>query len=426
MERPIDSDLRLEQVSKKYGGTLAVDALDLHVPAGKYVALLGPSGCGKTSTLRMVAGFEHPSGGRVLLGGHDLTELRPHERPVNTVFQSYALFPHLDVLANVMFGPRRRRVKNARATAMSALELVEMASLSRRRPAELSGGEQQRVALARALVNDPAVLLLDEPLGALDLRLRRAMQDVLKNLQHRTGTTFLHVTHDQEEALSLADHVAVMRGGRMEQYGTPQEVYESPQTAFVATFLGRALLAPAHLVGVTGSGNGAVARFSLGASGQARVPLSRVSPEARAGLPACIGIRPERVLVRPGPLPDPSESADLDGAVPGHGDSPYGIDLIGPALVAEATYTGPGISYRLTVEGLGQCQVLAGNDGRTRAFAPGDVVHLVFDAAHTFAVARPAEPFDGLGTGDAALTEASAAEGLDSGMAAQDSVAASS
>lgn len=385
----MSTGLRLEQVSKKYGTALAVDHLDLHVPQGQYVALLGPSGCGKTTTLRMVAGFEKPSTGRVVLDEKDLTGLRPHERPINTVFQSYALFPHLDVLANVAFGPRRRRVRDAEERARAALELVELGPLARRRPAELSGGEQQRVALARALVNDPALLLLDEPLGALDLRLRRAMQDGLKNLQNRTGTTFLHVTHDQEEALTLADQVAVLRGGRIEQYGPPREVYEAPSTAFVATFLGRALLAPARLEGTSGPDD-AVQHYSLGPAGTARVPRHRVSPEVLAGCPALVGIRPERVWIRPG---QPDGASSVDHEVP-YAQTPYGVDLIGPALVAEAAYTGPSIAYRLAVEGLGQWQVLSANDGWTRAFAPGDVVHLAFDTAHAFAVAQPEESLD--------------------------------
>ena len=388
--RETSADLRLERVSKRYGEALAVDALDLTVPPGEYVALLGPSGCGKTTTLRMVAGFERPSAGRVLLGEADLTRLRPHEREVNTVFQSYALFPHLDVLANVMFGPRRRRRGDARERALAALELVELGEMARRRPHELSGGEQQRVARARALVNDPEVLLLDEPLGALDLKLRRSMQDGLKNLQHRTGTTFLHVTHDQEEALTLADRVAVMRGGRLEQVGTPQQVYESPATAFVATFLGRALLAPARPLGIEGVGDGAIARFSLGPAGVARVPVGRVAPQVVAGGAALVGIRPERVWIRPG-QPDGVSSVEHEAP---YAQTPYGVDLIGPALVAEAAYTGPNIAYRLAVEGLGQWQVLSANDGWTRAFAPGDVVHLAFDTAHAFAVAEPDAPLD--------------------------------
>ncbi|GAB76536.1 spermidine/putrescine transport system ATP-binding protein [Austwickia chelonae] len=384
-------DLHLEQLTKTYERTLAVDGIDLDVPAGRYVALLGPSGCGKTTTLRMIAGFEKPSGGRILLGADDLTRSRPHERPINTVFQSYALFPHLDVLGNVAFGPRRRRVKDAEARARQALDLVQLGALARRRPAELSGGEQQRVALARALVNDPAVLLLDEPLGALDLRLRRAMQDGLKELQNRLGTTFLHVTHDQEEALTLADEVAVMRGGRVEQYGSPQQVYELPQTAFVATFLGRALLAPARRVGSIGTGGGEAVEFAVGSAGIVRVPADRIAARAAADTDLLIGIRPERVRLRPGPPVDPADRSPQTPGPKQH-TSPYGLDLVGPGTVISATFTGPGTAYQVAVDGLPDWQVLAANDGVTPRFAPGDIVHLAFDAGHAFAVSAVEPP----------------------------------
>lgn len=361
-------DLRLTGLSKRYGATLAVDGIDLVAAQGRYVTLLGPSGCGKTSTLRMVAGFEHPSDGTIRLGGTDLTDLRPHERPVNTVFQSYALFPHLDVLGNVMFGPRRRGVHDAEARARQALDLVELGAMARRKPGELSGGEQQRVALARALVNDPAVLLLDEPLGALDLRLRRAMQDSLKALQRRLGTTFLHVTHDQEEALTLADDVAVMRAGTVEQFGTPQQVYELPRTAFVATFLGRAILAAGAVVGTRGTGEGAAVDYRLGSAGVVSVPRSRISA---LGEHALVGIRPEKVRLLPGAC--------------GYADD-SGQDVLGPARVTSATFTGAGTSYAIDLDGLGSVQVIVTNDGRTCSYAPGDVVRVAFDAAHAFAV----------------------------------------
>ncbi|WP_116113044.1 ABC transporter ATP-binding protein [Austwickia chelonae] len=378
-------DLHLEHLTKTYERTLAVDGIDLDVRAGRYVALLGPSGCGKTTTLRMIAGFERPTSGRILLGEDDLTRSRPHERPINTVFQSYALFPHLDVLGNVAFGPRRRKVKDAETRARQALDLVQLGALARRRPAELSGGEQQRVALARALVNDPAVLLLDEPLGALDLRLRRAMQDGLKELQHRLGTTFLHVTHDQEEALTLADEVAVMRGGRIEQYGSPQQVYELPQTAFVATFLGRALLAPARRVGGIGTGAGEAVEFAVGSAGIVRVPADRIATAASSDSDLLIGIRPERVRLRPGAPVEPVEEKNQT-LLATERPSPYGLDLIGPGTVTSATFTGPGTAYQVAIDGLPDWQVLAANDGVTPRFAPGDIVHLVFDAGHAFAV----------------------------------------
>ncbi|MDO5696680.1 MAG: ABC transporter ATP-binding protein [Dermatophilus congolensis] len=391
--RPLSEpgDLSLAGLSKWYGSTLAVDGIDLVAAQGRYVALLGPSGCGKTSTLRMVAGFEQPSDGRIMLGDTDLTELRPNERPVNTVFQSYALFPHLDVLGNVMFGPRRRGVRDASARARQALDLVELGSMARRRPSELSGGEQQRVALARALVNDPAVLLLDEPLGALDLRLRRAMQDSLKALQRRLGTTFLHVTHDQEEALTLADDVAVMRAGTVEQFGSPQQVYELPQTAFVATFLGRAILAVGAVVGTRGTGEGASVDYRLGAAGVVTVPRARISA---AGEHALVGIRPEKVRV----LTD-------DGA-PSAVHSGEKVDVLGPGRVIAATFTGAGTAYEVDVHGLGPVQVTVTNDGRTRAFAPGETVRLAFAAAHAFAVPVPDGGVPVTDSGDAGVSEA--------------------
>ena len=210
-------DLQLVSVRKQFGGFVAVDDLTLTIPSGSFFALLGPSGCGKTTTLRIVAGLEHPTSGQILIGGDDVTSTRAHQRPVNTVFQSYALFPHLDVGENVAFGLRRRGVKDAAARAMEALDLVELRHLARRKPSQLSGGQQQRVALARAIVNNPAVLLLDEPLGALDLKLRRQMQVELKRIQTEVGLTFVHVTHDQEEAMTMADTVAVMNAGRIER-----------------------------------------------------------------------------------------------------------------------------------------------------------------------------------------------------------------
>ena len=213
--------------------------MDLKIPAGEFFALLGPSGCGKTTTLRIVAGLETPTAGQVLIGGKDITATKPHERPVNTVFQSYALFPHMTILDNVAFGLRQRKIEDPMAKAQAALDLVELGHIGARRPQQLSGGQQQRVALARALVNRPALLLLDEPLGALDLKLRRQMQIELKAIQMEVGLTFLHVTHDQEEAMDMADTVAVMNKGRIEQMGAPEALYDRPKTAFVSRFLGQ-------------------------------------------------------------------------------------------------------------------------------------------------------------------------------------------
>ncbi|HEX5771004.1 MAG TPA: ATP-binding cassette domain-containing protein, partial [Nocardioidaceae bacterium] len=233
------SDLVLSSVTKRFGSFTAVDDLDLTVPEGSFFALLGPSGCGKTTTLRMVAGLEEPSVGSIHLGGDDITSLRPYKRPVNTVFQSYALFPHLSISENVAFGLRRRKVKDIKRQVGEMLELVELAAYADRRPAQLSGGQQQRVALARALINRPQVLLLDEPLGALDLKLRRQMQIELKRIQTEVGITFVHVTHDQEEAMTMADTIAVMNGGVIEQMGHPLDLYENPATTFVSNFLGQ-------------------------------------------------------------------------------------------------------------------------------------------------------------------------------------------
>src|SRR5262245_27403417 len=237
-------DLVLRGVSKRFGSITAVQDLDLTVAAGSFFALLGPSGCGKTTTLRMIAGLEEPSVGAIALGERDITTLRPYRRPVNTVFQSYALFPHLDIFANVAFGLRRRGVKQVRAQVEEMLGLVELAGFDKRRPGQLSGGQQQRVALARALINQPEVLLLDEPLGALDLKLRRQMQIELKRIQTEVGITFIHVTHDQEEAMTMADTIAVMNGGLIEQLGAPAELYDYPATTYVANFLGQSNLVP--------------------------------------------------------------------------------------------------------------------------------------------------------------------------------------
>ena len=227
-------------LSKSFGSVVAVDRVDLRIEDGEFFSMLGPSGSGKTTVLRMIAGFEQPTSGRVSLAGEDVTDRAPFARDVNTVFQDYALFPHMDVLANVEYGLRVKKVPRAqrRERAMAALESVQLGQLSSRRPTQLSGGQRQRVALARALVNRPKVLLLDEPLGALDLKLRRAMQLELKELQREVGITFVFVTHDQEEALTMSDRIAVFSDGRIEQVATPSELYETPSTAFVAGFVG--------------------------------------------------------------------------------------------------------------------------------------------------------------------------------------------
>ena len=247
----MSADVRLEGVTKKFDEVTAVDDLTLEIESGKFYALLGPSGCGKTTTLRMIGGFEEPSSGTIFLGDRTVTGLPPHRRDVNTVFQSYALFPHLTIFENVAFGLRRKGKRGAdlKTQVDEMLGIVGLSGYGGRKPRQLSGGQQQRVALARALVNHPRVLLLDEPLGALDLKLRKEMQLELKNIQREIGITFVHVTHDQEEAMTMADFIVVMNGGRIEQLGTPTELYEHPATAFVANFLGISNLLPGTVEG---------------------------------------------------------------------------------------------------------------------------------------------------------------------------------
>ncbi len=241
-------DLKLSNLTKSYGDFKAVDDLTLTIPEGSFFALLGPSGCGKTTTLRMIAGLEEPTSGKISIGATDITDKRPYQRPVNTVFQNYALFPHLTIFENIAFGLRRRGVKDVKEQVEKVLNLVELPHLADRKPTQLSGGQQQRIAVARAIVNRPALLLLDEPLGALDLKLRRQMQIELKWIQTEVGLTFVHVTHDQEEAMTMADTIAVMNEGRIEQMGSPAELYDNPKTAFVANFLGQSNLIQGNIV----------------------------------------------------------------------------------------------------------------------------------------------------------------------------------
>src|SRR3954449_9808101 len=299
------ADLTLTSVTKRFGTFAAVDDLDLVVEQGRFFALLGPSGCGKTTTLRMVAGLEEPTSGIITIGGSDITRLKPYKRPVNTVFQNYALFPHLDIEENVAFGLRRRGVKDVKKQVDDMLELVELGSFGKRRPAQLSGGQQQRVALARALINRPRVLLLDEPLGALDLKLRRQMQIELKRIQTEVGITFVHVTHDQEEAMTMADTIAVMNRGRIEQLGEPHQVlagprpahrggreqrgephelYERPRTAYVAGFLGVSNLLEGTVAGAE------LVRLDDGTE-------IRVGALAGRSGRIAVGVRPEKIRI---------------------------------------------------------------------------------------------------------------------------------
>jgi spermidine/putrescine transport system ATP-binding protein len=289
-----DPSVRLDRVTKRFGDFTAVRGMELDIPRGQFFTMLGPSGCGKTTTLRMVAGFEEPSEGRVLLDGDDVTGLPAFKRPTNTVFQSYALFPHRSVEQNVAFGLQRQKVEKSevRRRVGEELERVGLAAEAKRRPAQLSGGQQQRVALARALVNRPAVLLLDEPLGALDLKLRKQLQVELKRIQRDVGITFIYVTHDQEEALTMSDRIAVMNRGVVEQVADPETVYERPATTFVAGFIGVSNLMPGEVI----SANGAGAQLRLDAGPTVRTPKSG---GAAAGERAHAVVRPEKLVLTP-------------------------------------------------------------------------------------------------------------------------------
>ncbi|MGW5575842.1 ABC transporter ATP-binding protein [Micromonospora chokoriensis] len=351
-------DLRLADLTKRFGTRTAVDALDLTIPQGSFFALLGPSGCGKTTTLRMIAGLEEPTSGQVLLGDRDIGRLRPHQRPVNTVFQSYALFPHLDVFENVAFGLRRRGIRSVEDEVNRMLSLVQLDGYGRRRPAELSGGQQQRVALVRALVNRPQVLLLDEPLGALDLKLRRQMQIELKRIQTEVGITFVHVTHDQEEAMTMADTVAVMNAGRIEQLGAPADLYEFPATAFVANFLGQSNLLAGEATGVSG-GDVAVtahgARFS--------VPAGR--SRADHG-PVQLGVRPEKL--------------HLVGSA---AQVPVGHQHVA-GVVTDASYVGVSTQYLVRTGWGAELSVFVANSGTSTPVAVGGAAVAHWDPRHAF------------------------------------------
>ncbi|MGI4895889.1 MAG: ABC transporter ATP-binding protein [Janthinobacterium lividum] len=362
-----NSDLRLDGLRKDYGGTPAVRGIDLVVPQGHFFALLGPSGCGKTTTLRMIAGLEDPSGGTITLGGRDITHAKPYERPVNTVFQSYALFPHLNVEQNVEFGLLRSgRKDNARAVA-EMLDLVQLGGFAKRRPAQLSGGQQQRVALARALVNRPQVLLLDEPMGALDLKLRREMQLELKRLQGEVGTTFVHVTHDQEEAMSMADTVAVMNDGRVEQLGAPLDVYERPASAFVAGFVGQSNLVAAQSPRVDGSN----VTYQT-AVGPVRVQRSGTAGPRDGAQQVRVGVRPEKLAIVP------------DGMAPSAGNRVTGV-------VVDSSFVGVTTQYVVRTVVGEFCLVQPNLSGRPRPVT-GDDVTLEWSPEDTFVVEAAQSP----------------------------------
>jgi spermidine/putrescine transport system ATP-binding protein len=353
MGTPAAVDVKLEGVVKRFDDAVAVDGVSLAVPRGAFFALLGPSGCGKTTTLRMIGGFEEPSEGRIFLGEQDVVGLPPYKRDVNTVFQSYALFPHMTVSDNIAFGLERRGVAKAEVggRVREILDLVGLGPYGNRKPRQLSGGQQQRVALARALVNHPRVLLLDEPLGALDLKLRKQMQLELKRIQHEVGITFVHVTHDQEEAMTMADTIAVMNRGRIEQLGPPQELYERPATAFVAGFLGVSNLLPGV---VEGAGT---VRLDDGT-------LVRADVDGRSG-PVAVGVRPEKLTL-------------------GSGGGPNEL----PGTVSETAYIG--VATEVLVETrLGTVHVFAQNiDSRGSIPAPRSQVTLTWSPDATFVVDR--------------------------------------
>ncbi|MFF8954523.1 ABC transporter ATP-binding protein [Streptomyces sp. NPDC014894] len=356
--------VRLSGISKSYGGSFtAVHPLDLTVPQGAFFALLGASGCGKTTTLRMIAGLEDPTTGSVFLGDRDITRLPPYKRPVNTVFQSYALFPHLSIHENVAFGLRRRGITSVKKQVGEMLDLVELGDLAARRPHQLSGGQQQRVALARALINHPQVLLLDEPLGALDLKLRRQMQLELKRIQTEVGITFVHVTHDQEEAMSMADTVAVMNGGRVEQLGAPAELYENPRTTFVANFLGTSNLIEAEVLSTAG---GEVLVTAAGA--RLRLPAGRCATAPAAGGALLVGIRPEKMSL---------VHADDTGTVADGRNRLTGT-------IAAAAFIGVSTQYVIDSPVCPELAVYVQNIERDPRLTPGAEVVLHWNPEHSF------------------------------------------
>lgn len=368
--------LRLGGVTKTYpNGFTAVRELDLDVPRGSFIALLGPSGCGKTTTLRMVAGLETPTSGSITLAGQDITRLKPYQRPVNTVFQNYALFPHLDIYENVAFGLKRRKVKGVDAQVREMLDLVELGTQARKKPAQLSGGQQQRVALARALINRPEVLLLDEPLGALDLKLRRSMQIEIKRIQVEVGLTFVHVTHDQEEAMTMADTVAVMNAGVIEQLGAPEELYENPRSTFVANFLGQSNLIEGTIVS-RGSDVTSVDMHGIGVS----IPTGRSHADGEKGW---VGIRPEKVLIG-----EEGEALDAPGnTIPG-------------GVVSDVSFNGVSTQYLVRMPWGQELQVFAQNTGRTRIFRSGDRVELSWRPEYAFLLDHAQDASAGAQKGD--------------------------
>jgi len=370
-ERIVQCAVELSGVVKRFGEVVAVDEMNLQFQDGEFFSLLGPSGCGKTTTLRMIAGFEQPSAGQIFIKGQPVAGIPAHRRPVNTVFQSYALFPHMTVAQNVAFGLEMKKVRRDEINRRVAevLELVQLPRMGERKPAQLSGGQQQRVALARALVNRPQVLLLDEPLGALDLKLRKAMQLELKQIQSEVGITFVYVTHDQEEALTMSNRIAVMNEGVVQQVGDPRQIYEHPANRFVADFIGETNFVSALLVEP-----GEPATISIGDLTVLGVLNGR---EVRAGSPITLAIRPEKINIYPqGEVPvtkagiDPEEMAVMFGA--GAGSGTVNVrqylalekdNVVIPGRIAEAIYIGTDTRYRVDVAGAAELIVRLQNYG---------------------------------------------------------------
>ena len=355
----VAGDLRLVNVTKRFGDFAAVQDLTLTIPQGSFFALLGASGCGKTTTLRMVSGLEEPTAGRVLIGDHDITRLRPYKRPVNTVFQNYALFPHLTIADNIAFGLKRRGVKDVRKPVQDMLDLIELSHIGARKPNQLSGGQQQRVALGRALINQPQVLLLDEPLGALDLKLRRQMQIELKRIQTEVGLTFVHVTHDQEEAMTMADTIAVMNHGRVEQLGSPTDLYENPKTTFVANFLGQSNLLPGKTSGTVGEHVQCVLEDGT----RVLIPAAR---NHASGEEVIVGVRPEKVSIH--------ASAD---------EVPDGRNVLTGGVVVDTSFVGVSTQYIVKANGCDELGVFVQNDG-AQIFRPGSEVVVSWDPSQGF------------------------------------------
>lgn len=358
-KKKVQGDLVLENVTKTFGDFVAVDDLSLTIPKGSFFALLGPSGCGKTTTLRMIAGLEEPTSGKIRIGDTDITETKAYERPVNTVFQNYALFPHLTIFENVAFGLRRRGIKDVDEAVEKVLNLVELGHLKNRKPGQLSGGQQQRIALARAVVNRPALLLLDEPLGALDLKLRRQMQIELKWIQTEVGITFVHVTHDQEEAMTMADTIAVMNNGRIEQMGSPSDLYENPRTVFVANFLGQSNFIDGEVEGTDGESHVVNLKGT-------KIALPKNRNNAKGSL-IKLGIRPEKFRLH-----------GVDEKITGN--------VLKGGVITDISFFGVSTQYLVEMPWKQELMVFEQNDGGAPELEKGDPVTLSWEPQFTFAL----------------------------------------